>query len=67
MKYDFLLKDQDNKPVILSKITSRYTIIFFYPKDNTPGCSIEAQNFSHLKDQFALVGATILGISGGTL
>jgi len=62
---DFTLSDKDNKKHILSKIKSAYTILYFYPKDNTPGCTIEAREFSVNKKTFDKLGATVVGISGG--
>ncbi len=38
-------------------------VIYFYPKDDTPGCTREAKDFSDLADAFAAVGATVIGIS----
>lgn len=38
-------------------------VLFFYPKDNTPGCTSEAKDFSALKDAFAAAGTAILGVS----
>lgn len=62
---DFKLKDKDSKEHSLSDIKTRYIVVYFYPKDNTPGCSIEADLFNkHLKD-FAKLDTTIIGISGG--
>lgn len=63
---DFTLKDKDNNSVTLSKINSKYTILYFYPKDNTPGCTTEAMDFTKLKKDFEKQDATIIGISGGT-
>lgn len=62
---DFLLKDKDGKSWSLKQIRSKYTILYFYPKDDTPGCTIEAQQFSALKPEFDKLDATIIGISGG--
>lgn len=38
-------------------------ILYFYPKDNTPGCTVEAQEFSALKDRFTALNAVVLGMS----
>lgn len=61
----FSLPDKDGKKVSLKDIDSDYVVIYFYPKDNTPGCSIEANGFEKLKAKFKKAGATIIGISGG--
>lgn len=39
------------------------TILYFYPKDNTPGCTLEAQDFTRLKDEFLALGIQIIGVS----
>ena len=49
--------------VNLSTINSAWLIVYFYPKDSTPGCTTQAVSFSCLKDQFDALGATILGVS----
>lgn len=42
---------------------ARYTVLYFYPKDNTPGCTIEGKEFSASKKEFEKVGAQIVGVS----
>jgi thioredoxin-dependent peroxiredoxin len=39
------------------------TLLYFYPKDNTPGCTLEAQDFTRLKSDFAKLGIQIVGVS----
>lgn len=46
----------------LSK-TKKYTLLYFYPKDNTPGCTIESQDFSRLRTEFEAIDVEIFGIS----
>lgn len=61
----FNLADKDGLKVRLSAIEEDYVVLFFYPKDNTPGCTIEANEFSaHIK-KFAALNAKVIGISGG--
>ena len=62
---DFTLKDKNGEEHSLSDLNSKYVIVYFYPKDNTPGCTIEAISFSQSLDDFEALGATIIGISGG--
>jgi peroxiredoxin Q/BCP len=62
---DFSLKDRYGKPHILSKAKSNYTVVYFYPKDSTPGCTLEATMFNKDLDRFRELGAEIIGISGG--
>ncbi|WP_122899607.1 peroxiredoxin [Acinetobacter sp. B51(2017)] len=47
----------------LSQVDSAWLIVYFYPKDSTPGCTTQAVSFSCLKDQFDALGATIFGVS----
>ncbi len=63
----FTLPDQDGAPVTLSKIESDFTVIYFYPKDDTPGCTIEAKEFSSEYRSFKRKGITVLGVSGGNV
>ena len=63
---DFTLPDQDGLPVTLSNFVGKPVVLFFYPKADTPGCTIEACGF---RDQFAeleAAGAVVLGISRDT-
>lgn len=60
---NFTLVNQANEPVELSNFLGKNIVLYFYPKDNTPGCTIEAQEFrDHLND-FAKLNTIILGIS----
>ena len=56
-----------NGPRALSDYKGKYLVLYFYPKDDTPGCTNEAKNFSELSDSFADANAEILGISKDTL
>ncbi|MCU4480782.1 peroxiredoxin [Acinetobacter ursingii] len=47
----------------LADISAEWLILYFYPKDSTPGCTTQAVGFSCLKDQFDALGATIVGVS----
>nr|WP_082219735.1 peroxiredoxin [Massilia sp. NR 4-1] len=51
----------------LSGRPARYTVLYFYPKDNTPGCTTESMAFRDLHAQFAQAGAEIYGISRDSL
>ena len=61
----FSLSDRVGAQYQLRKLTPEYIVIFFYPKDSTPGCTIEARGFNALLEQFEELDALILGISGG--
>ncbi len=63
---DFTLQNEDGNPVKLSDFAGKPVVLFFYPKADTPGCTIEACGF---RDQFARLqaaGAIVLGISRDT-
>jgi peroxiredoxin Q/BCP len=62
----FNLKDKDGVPHALDGGTSDYTVLFFYPKDDTPGCTIEAKGFSAQIKDFQTHGVRVFGISGGS-
>jgi len=51
------------KPFQLSGRAARYTVLYFYPKDNTPGCTTESIAFRELHEKYLAVGAEIYGIS----
>ena len=53
--------------VDLSKLKGKKVVLYFYPKDNTPGCTTEGQNFSDLYKAFKKEGALIFGLSRETL
>lgn len=60
---DFEIKNQDGVIVKSSDLKGKWTILYFYPKDNTPGCSTEAIEFSYYKKDMEDVGVKIIGIS----
>ena len=62
---NFALKDKDGKIHELNKIKSPYIILYFYPKDNTQGCTIEAIQFTNHLEELEKLGARVIGISGG--
>lgn len=51
----------------LSDFTGRTLVLYFYPKDDTPGCTVEANEFTALAGEFAAAGATVLGVSRDTV
>lgn len=57
----------DDQTLALSPPSGKANIVFFYPKDSTKGCTTEAQDFSALKDEFAALGAEIIGVSKDSL
>lgn len=63
---DFTLCDQDGKEISLSDFRGKKVILYFYPKDNTPGCTKQACAFGELYPQFTEKGAVVIGISKDT-
>lgn len=64
---DFCLPDQDGNQTCLEDLKGKWIVLYFYPRDNTPGCSLEAKNFSCLKKDFESENAIILGVSRDSL
>ena len=60
---DFTLLNQDGESVTLSQYLGKKVILYFYPKDNTPGCTKQACGFAQLYPDFNEKGAVILGVS----
>ena len=60
---DIAMVRHDGKEVKPSDYRGRKLVLFFYPKDNTPGCTTEAKDFSALKPEFEKAGVALLGIS----
>ncbi|KAK9697372.1 hypothetical protein RND81_08G033600 [Saponaria officinalis] len=60
----FNLKDQDGKSVSLSKFKGKPVIVYFYPADETPGCTKQACAFRDSYEKFKKAGAEVVGISG---
>ena len=60
---DFSLLDQNGKKVTLSKLKGSPVVLYFYPKDDTPGCTTEACSFRDESTAFKKKGAVILGVS----
>jgi|SRR5262245_55619858 len=65
---DFTLPDQSGTPVHLTELLGHGpVVIYFYPKDSTPGCTIEARAFQTSFDRFTDAGAVIIGISADSV
>ena len=61
---DLTLPDQNGQERPLRQLlATRGAIVYFYPKDNTPGCTVEARDFQSLSAEFATLGLSIIGIS----
>ncbi|MFY0618184.1 peroxiredoxin [Shimia sp.] len=64
---DFTLPSTSGNDITLSALRPSPVVLFFYPRDNTPGCTKEAIGFSHLAQQFADAGVQVFGISKDSL
>ncbi len=60
---DFTLPDQDGNMVTLSSLQGQKVVLYFYPKDNTAGCTKQACNFGERFPQFREKGAVVVGVS----
>jgi peroxiredoxin Q/BCP len=64
---DFTLKNQEGQPVSLHDYKGKWVVLYFYPKDQTQGCTIEAHNFQRDIAQYDSKHAVILGVSVDTV
>lgn len=60
---DFKLKDQDGSTKTLADFAGKWLVLYFYPKDDTPGCTIEACSLRDANDELIALGAEVIGIS----
>ena len=60
---DFELPDQDGQPVRLSNLRGRPVVLYFYPKADTPGCTVQACGVRDHLPVYEQVGATVIGVS----
>ena len=64
---NFELMSTLNKNIELKKVKSKYIVLFFYPKDDTPGCTLETKDFNSLINKFKKMDCVIFGISKDNL
>lgn len=60
---EFTLPDKDGNNVSLSEFRGKKVVLYFYPKDNTPGCTRQACAFAGAYSQFEALGAVVIGVS----
>lgn len=60
---DFVLPDADGKDFRLSTLRGTWIVLYFYPKDRTPGCTLEAKGFRDLETEWAACKARVVGVS----
>ena len=63
---DFSLTSSDGSPVSLKDFHGKWVVLYFYPKDFTSGCTLEAHNFQRDLDKYTQTGAVIIGVSVDT-
>ncbi len=64
---EFSLKDDDNNWFSDSDLKGGWAVVFFYPKDGSPGCTIESCGFRDNHEEFKALGATLIGVSSDTV
>jgi thioredoxin-dependent peroxiredoxin len=64
---DFTLPGTDGREISLAGLRGRKTVLYFYPKDDTSGCTLEAQDFQRLKGAFAKAETEVIGVSPDSL
>jgi peroxiredoxin Q/BCP len=60
---DFSMPTDGSSNISLSNLLGKFVVLYFYPKDDTPGCTIEANNFNKKKSEFEKMNALIVGVS----
>jgi len=64
---DFTLQDQNDSPHSLSQYRGKWVVLYFYPKDGTPGCTVEACNFRDNLGRLTAKGVVVLGVSADSV
>jgi len=64
---NFCLEDENGDEHCLEKYKGQWVVVYFYPKDNTPGCTQEAKDFSCMAGDFGSLNTVVLGISSDSL
>lgn len=64
---DFTLKSDNDETISLSQFKGKKVVLYFYPKDNTPGCTKEACAFRDSYDDFLKKGAVVIGVSADSI
>jgi peroxiredoxin Q/BCP len=60
---NFSLPNQDGKTINLSDFAGHWLVVYFYPKDDTPGCTIQGKSFTAAKADFDAAGIKVIGVS----
>ena len=59
----FSLQNQDGKSVKLDDYAGKWLVVYFYPKDDTPGCTVQGKSFTASKAEFDSAGISVVGVS----
>jgi len=62
----FSLENDQGNPVSLDSLKGKWAVVYFYPQDDTPGCTCQANEFTELLSQFSNMNAVVLGVSPNT-
>jgi thioredoxin-dependent peroxiredoxin len=60
---NFLAHSSSGADIKLSDLAGKKVVLYFYPKDDTPGCTLEGNDFNRLRDQFKAMNAVVFGVS----
>jgi peroxiredoxin Q/BCP len=60
---DFALSNQDGRTVKLGDFAGHWLVVYFYPKDDTPGCTIQGKSFTAARDDFGAADIKVVGVS----
>ena len=64
---DFTMMVSETKEIKLSSLLGQNVVLYFYPKDNTPGCTLEGIDFSTSKEEFSKLNTVVIGVSKDTI
>lgn len=67
LNYDFVLKETSGNDISIKDFKGKNVVVYFYPKDNTAGCTTEALEFMDLYDEFQKLDTVIIGVSRDSL
>ncbi len=64
---DFTAQATSEQTITLSELAGRKVVLYFYPKDNTPGCTTQGQDFRDMHEEFEKAGVVVIGVSKDSL
>ena len=60
---DIVIQDQNDQPISLRELLGKWVVLYFYPRDNTPGCTTEACSFRDANQELKKLGVAVIGVS----